>query len=546
MDRLSLIDKEITFIESLLDEDLIIASETLIETHAPHAAPPKTKVAPWSLTVKDQSFHYEVYVSIDRDRITKYSCNCIKYQQGQLCVHVVSSLIIIRKIINSEALKKADKAKPTGSRTLVKTIVAGMNKIELSQFILDYTKREPIFKMLLLARQYEKLTLSERIDLIEKSFPPVTAVGQKPSAKNLNSFLAFNEEMSFVYNDFIGHQNYVDAYNLTFRLLKKSFYIKSKLQSDHVNFVKNHIYLLGQFTEITEFIEAPEFKEEIDSQIIELITSSYISANIAEEKLLWIYVYHKEALKAELQNIIAQLIGKGKDQSDLESYYFFCTLDLLLTDKILWEQKINSIDSQKKYRIIQNLLTLDTIASKTSLLSHFIIYTDLNAHLIKQIINHLPQEDLSEELENRLIELYARHEDSALIKWLMDCGQNRKDFEIRLENKLSEYPSKDLIIQYKLLQKRPEEAIRIIKENLSLELLSKYDIFFNADHFDDILALYKEVCLQFMNGHFGPASKDFLVGIYTHLDQIGAQKIKRNLQTFIKEEFSTRQSLKVD
>ena len=546
MDRFSLLDKEITFIESLLEEDLIIASESLIEAHALHATPPKTKVVPWSLTVIDQSFHYEVYALIERDRIAKYSCNCIKYQQGQLCAHVVSSLMIIRKIINSETLKKPEKTKPTGSRSLVKKIVAGMNKIELSQFILDYTKREPIFKMLLLARQYENLTYSERIDLIEKSFPPLTAVGQKPSAKNINSFLAFNEEMSFVYNDFISHQNYVDAYNLTFRILKKSFYIKSKLQSDHLNFIKNHIYLLGQFNEITEFIEAPEFKEEIDSQIIELITSSYISANIVEEKLLWIYVYHKAALKAELQNIISQLIRKGKDQSDLESYYFFCTLDLLLTDKTLWEQKIKSIDNQSKYRIIHNLFALKTVEAKVSLLSQFIIYTDLNAHLIKQILIHIPQESLSEELENRLIELYARHEDSALIKWLMDCGQNREDFEDRLEKKLSQYPSKDLIIQYKLLQKRPEEAIRIIKENLSLDLLSKYDIFFNADHSDDLIGLYKEVCLQFMNGHFGPASKDFLVGIYTHLDQIEAHKIKQKLQTFIKEEFSSRQSLKVD
>lgn len=545
MDQKSLQEREITFIESAIDEELILAAESLLEANAIHGAPTVNAPNYWALTVKDQSFHYEVKVHLVKDKIKDYDCNCVKFLKGEMCSHVVCALQYVRKEQQLISARKAESGNKKGKRITSKGVVSQMNRLELAQFVLDYAKKDSLFKMLLSARQYEMLNYEEREALIDHSFPVLKTLNQKASAKSVNGFISFSEELSSVYTDFLSAQNYVDAYKLIFLLVKKSFYIKSKITKENARFLKNHVTLLELFKEITEIIEAPEFKEEINTQIIELITSSYITANLEEEKQIWIYLYQKKHIKEELRVIVKNLLKKGKGENeDLDSYYFFGTLDLMLTPDSEIKEKISNLDNQSKYRYIQTLMTLSAVPETSELLEKFILYTSVNTFLIKQVLEKITATSISAELENRLVELFAKHEDSYYLEWLKSKTDDLSQLEGRIELILSEYPSKDLIIQFKLMQDKPEEAIQVMEQNLDLDVIKKYDRTLIKSNAKEILSLYKTLCAQYMTTHFGPKSREYLISVYQHLDAINAEKLKKELQSFMKNEFSTRNSLK--
>ena len=110
-----------------------------------------------------------------------------------MCSHVVCALQYVRKEQQLISARKAESGSKKGKRITSKGVVSQMNRLELAQFVLDYAKKDSLFKMLLSARQYEMLSYEEREALIDHSFPVLKTLNQKASAKSVNGFISFSE-----------------------------------------------------------------------------------------------------------------------------------------------------------------------------------------------------------------------------------------------------------------------------------------------------------------------------------------------------------------
>lgn len=82
LDYKDIIGKDVSFLEAALEEDLLLAVESLIDTDAISGNIPENSSQPWNLTVRDQNFHYQVVIELGRDTIKSVKCNCVKYKKG--------------------------------------------------------------------------------------------------------------------------------------------------------------------------------------------------------------------------------------------------------------------------------------------------------------------------------------------------------------------------------------------------------------------------------------------------------------------------------
>lgn len=539
-----LIGKDVTFFEAAIDEEILLASESLLDAKAVYGNTPESTSIPWDLTIKDQNFHYQVKVQLKGEKIETFSCSCIKFSKGELCSHVTSGLIYVRK---NESTKSDSKNSNNTKRRIsvsAKKTVEHMTHSDLKQFVLDYSKKDALFRLLLLARQFATIDSEERERIIERSFPVITKVDQKISARSVNSFITINEEIFPIITDLLATENYIEAYDIIQILLKKSFYIKSKLAAMNLRFLQNHNTLINYFHDIHDIIEAPEFKESIHSQIVDLISASYISANTEEEKKLWFLIYHQTSLRDKLKVVVQENLNKGKDD-DLESYYFMLMLSLLMTPPNDLHGLLKSLDSQSSYRVIQLLMQHDTVVGVENVLYEFVMNTSVSALLSKQMLAHLNPIEVSSELENRIMQLFAKNGEVFYLEWLLKHSSDPKRMLTTIEKLMSDNTSDDLRIQYYLFINRSDDAMAILINKPNKTLLMKYDVLLIPSHPDAILQVYKAICTDYVSSHFGGSSRDFMIEIYQHLTKIGAHKIKNKLQSFVKAEFTNRQSLNV-
>lgn len=539
MDDQSLINKEISFIEKCFSEDLVLQSEILLEKSAINAKLKSTNL--WDITVADQSFHFQLTLTLKNDIIKEYQCNCNQFLSGKLCSHVCSALLFVRSKKDIIIQQKKATKRTTNRLTKIRDIVKQMPKEEISQLILDYAKRDDLFKLVIYARQYDMLSSEEKVNVVERSFPIHTQIAQKVTPRSLNNFLAVCEELKAQFSKLIGTENFREAFHLILLLLKKSFYIKSKMTSEHKSFLDNHKRLLENYYEILEIIEAPEFKFLALDSTLELLSSSYISMESEEEQHLWINLYNKPSHHKQLSVITNKYLSIGKSE-DLSSYYFIYTLQLLL-DRQDKEGTVLEIDSQQSYRIIQVLLKLQHVNGVKQLLKDLVIHKKANNFLALQILAALPNEFYDDDLRNTVIDLYVKSGNSEFLDFIVFEDGNVEASTKYLESRLHEHSNPGHLINYLIQEDRKEEALEHLDKNLDLKVLMKFDNQLYSDHGEAVLQLYKNVCDQYMESHFGPQSRDYLINIYQHLQRIGATKIKNKLIDHIQSEFAKRKSL---
>ncbi len=539
MNQEALYNQDISFIEKFYSEEMILQSEHLLEQNSINAIPKSDHL--WDITVADQSFHYQLTITIKGDTIRNYQCNCNPYLSGNLCNHIAAAILYIRAKKQELLEQKSKKRRASIRITKIKDIVNKMTPEEMNQLITDYTKRDDLFKLVIYARKYDMLNESEKQNIIERSFPAHTQIGQKVTAKSLNSFLAICEELKAQYSKLISLENFREAFTLILLLLKKSFYIKSKMTTDHKGFNTNHNKLLENYYEIIEIIEAPEFKFLALDKTLELLNSSYISMQTEAEQNLWINIYNKPSHHPQLLEITSKYLSIGKSE-DLKSYYFILSLQLLL-NKDRGADRLLEIDAQQSYRIIQVLLQIQHVDGVKNLLKDIILTKKANNFLALQILGSMPSNYYDDNLRDAVIKLYISSGNTKFLDYIIFKEGENSDSKSYLEKRLKEHADPDNLINYYIQENRDTEAIVQLQDHLKMDRLMKFDAIFHNNHPEAILDMYKELCDDYMESHFGPQSRAYLLNIYQHLEKIGAIKIKNALIQHIQSEFAKRKSL---
>ena len=84
-------------------------------------------------------------------------------------------------------------------------------------------------------------------------------------------------------------------------------------------------------------------------------------------------------------------------------------------------------------------------------------------------------------------------------------------------------------IQYFIIIDAYDKAIETLSKSPDIALLNKFAKSLKQTHHKEIVALYTDLCSDYMQHHFGPVSREYLSRIYMHLDSINASKIKDDL-----------------
>jgi hypothetical protein len=187
----------------------------------------------------------------------------------------------------------------------------------------------------------------------------------------------------------------------------------------------------------------------------------------------------------------------------------------------------------------------DTIVGAEKVLYEFVMNSTVSALLSKQMLASLNPTKIDADLEKRIVELFSKSGEVFYLEWLLEHSNDSKKMLNTIEKLLSDNTSDDLRIQYFLFINKSEDAVAILEKNPNKTLLLKYDAQLINSHPEGILKVYKAICEEYISSHFGGSSRDFMIEIYQHLTKIGAHKVKSKLQSFVKAEFTNRQSLNV-
>ncbi len=532
MDIQSLHNKDITFFEKSLDEELILLGEQLIDSNAVNGSSSKNH---WDLIVRYQNYHYQVSAIISDQKIKSYQCNCKKSTNNLLCGHIIAALNFIRR--EQYKVKIAPTRRPNLRK--VAELISDLDKSDLISIISAYSRKSNEFKLQLLAQLYDILSDKEQIQLIERSYPIHTENTQKVAPKAANTFLMISENLILHLSNFIASEDYIQAYNLILRLLKKSFYIKSKLTKEHKKLELNHSKLLNQYNVLIENVEAPEFKIMVIKETFDLLSSSYISAESKAEQILWFKIYSDSDNHDSLLKIVHAYIAKGKSK-DLGSYYFIKSLGLLI-DPDGAKINLDIIDRQESYRIVLNLLGLEKLAGVEELLKAFIIRKKVNHFIAKQIIDNIKISTDESALINAILDLYISSGDADFLVKLRASQENTSSIDKLINQYFEEMTDPQHRIQYYLAMERNEEAIEVLKNDSSTVLLNKFVKTLKETHQAEMVELYLAQCSYYLKNHFGPKSREYLAKIYSHLDATNATSIKEELIKGLKQSIkSTR------
>jgi len=387
------------------------------------------------------------------------------------------------------------------------------------------------------------MSSEELAPFIESTFPVLTKANEKIPASKLKIFLDITEELVNHFKNLIAQDDLIEAYHLAYLLLKKSFYIKYHLKTEQASFYRLHKNLLSNYIEVYKLIEAPEYKESINTQLRDLLKASYISASLKEEKDLWMLFYNITDSSDDLKEIVSLYLNRTTT-ADYNSWYFIKMLEVILeNDPEKQAALIGQKDMQECYRIIQYLKDFSDSRGCNEAMHLFYMHKSLNHPLAKMIIEHIEVDDLSKAaIIEQTIKYFLKYKDSVYVQFLKDADPNWSKTRKHIVELILARDEPSLLIKFHLECDDNKAAISSLKKFLSWDLLRQYDTAIIEEDEGTCHELYKVMLHDYLVEHFGVKAQDFTRLVFQRIMAIGYKKWLPDIKDFIKESFPERKS----
>lgn len=487
----------------------------------------------WEVTVQDNSFHYHTEVALTGEKITDYKCNCIPYSQGNFCSHLAATFIHIRSR-TSENEEVAEPKKTKVSRKAApsfKNFIELLSIDELRGFIRDHARTDAWLKQKIQARFYDRKTDEEKERYIESLFPVVTSSSAKVPMRRITSFIKISEELNDQFKGFVQQLDFLEAYRLTFLLLKKSFYIKFNQAKNHDAFLKNHEVILKNYHEIHTLIDAPDFKAAAAGELIDFLSSSYVTLHSKLEKDLWIKVLNTAERRDELLDIIQSALSVPV--KDINTYNFMQATQLMVLDSKSKIQRISKFSGQEIYRVIHHLLDYKEISSAQEALRSILAHYPLSYSLARQILEILPAWTLRAKEKELVLSFFMKYKKRFFINWLkQEAAFTLADVK---KNPLFETISADPGLHLDILctYEQYEAAGAILKVQSDQDLLRRYDRELAAYDPEIIQEAYLFHARKYLSEHFGTQARQYIKELVRHLDIILPKSSVRHIERIL-------------
>jgi len=536
-------DIDLKLLESKLEEEAYLIVEEIIDKNGILRLANLGK-GNWESLVVDNGMRHTLRLNLKSNKIKRSLCSCPHDQSKGICPHVGAAALMLRK----ELQEKKEKTTNTTSRRRssksfdLVALLHNLSKEEIDGFVLRKARKDKNFRLLLQASFIKKISSDQLESFVESTFPVLTKANEKIPASKLKAYIDISEELVKHFKNLVALDNLTEAYELIFLLLRKSFYVKHHLKNEPPRFYKMHKNLLTDFNSLYSLIEAPEYRHKITSHVDQLLSTSYISAELKEEQELWMIQYKHHASPSTLMSITQEYLAKYRQ--DFGSYYFIKSLQLLLiSDLERRKDIITSLDSQERYRIIQHLSAQKNHPTTHEVMFDFLQHTELSHPLAKAILENLDLPDKKEVVIKRASHYLIKYKEEYYIRYIRDNSEN-------WENDLSEIllgfeSINDVksMIRVLLMSEKHDDALTLLQRHLSWDLLTEFDREISITHPDSCLALYKEVITTYVNHHFGIHAQDFVRHAMSRLSNLDRKDWSNNIREYLKENYSDRRAL---
>ena len=536
-------DIQLKLLESKLEEDAYLIVEEIIDQKGVLRVSDLGK-GDWEALVVDKGMRHTLRLNIKSNKIKRSLCSCPHDQTDGICPHVGAAAILLRKELSErkeEEISTISRKRSHKSFDL-KSLLQNLSKEELDGFVLSKARKDKNFRLLLQASFIKKISSDQIESFVESTFPVLTKANEKIPASKLKAYVDITEELIKHFKNLVALDNHTEAYHVIFLLLRKSFYVKHHLRTEPPRFYKMHKSLLTDFIALYGFIEAPEYRQKITTHVDDLLSTSYISAELKEEQDLWMIQYKHHTSPDALMLITQNYLSKYRQ--DFSSYYFIKSLQLLLINDLERRRDIiTSLDSQERYRTIQHLISNKAYEKSHHVMLDFLIYTDLSHPLAKAILDNLDLQEEKEDIIKSASKYLLKYKEKYYIRYIRDNSDN---WEKDLSDILSGFEAKQDIqsmISVLMVSDKTDEAISLLQEHLSWDLLVEFDQELEMSHPVACLALYKEMITKYVDQHFGIHAQDFVRKATARLSNMDRKDWNNKILDYLKKKYSDRRSL---
>lgn len=112
----------------------------------------------WVAKVQDEEFQYETEIILTPSKISAYACECWTSPRKRMCVHIIASLLLLRRFLQQKTLenwKKSEEKKqepPALAKIQLTTVLDRVDPTQLKEFVRDYARKNPDFGIALKTR----------------------------------------------------------------------------------------------------------------------------------------------------------------------------------------------------------------------------------------------------------------------------------------------------------------------------------------------------------------------------------------------------------
>lgn len=519
-------------IEHSYKEEHYLVGETIYDNGAVELKEQDKKS--YVMQVTDEVKH-EVQVRKYGTKSMKTTCSCEEYSQQKSCPHAVAALLYIRA--NTPTKTKAPKQLAYN----VNSILTQLTREEMLNFIKLQARKDKAFNYMLKAKYANKVQLADNSvkysSILHTIIKPVADDATRSLTSDIRLAVRVIHEFSDQLDDALAEGDYTTAFEIMRGIWGKIHYLYRHYKGSRKYVGSTLLKLSTHVEDMYKAGLAPRLLAEVDELVVAVTSLSYYNfLDPSVEVVQCLYKYRRVDAMQALQEHIMSKDGDAIEEQEVNILY---ALSVLLDSPTSI-----SVTDQQLIQSSQLLQRWDANAAAVALLeTRYEADPSRNRTIEYALVDTLHNCDRADDAVNLAVHIFVTHREFRYLRKLkeMQGGTLTKETEALISTKLT---AMDGRYRYKALYYRDIEDISNLLATLQaakdMQLLMEHDAYLYRREPTQLIDVYISAVDTYLAAHVGGIAASFITEVLSHLDNIGAFKVKTTLTKHITQQYKHR------
>jgi hypothetical protein len=430
----------------------------------------------------------EVEVLLTGQKVSKTTCDCASFKKSKKCGHILAVLILVRRKLLKEKIKKQKKQPKKPSSLNIYNILADAPPEGLRLFAREYARQDDAFSILLKTRFIRTISLEndhQKYELLLNQIIKIGSNGKVQLHRSKRKTLSLVIESLLLHVDeALVDRQYRDAFDILSALLHKMHIVIDRNEQYATYFHKEVIAIYGKLKTFLSEQIPPEMKQLTFNLSLDLANrSNYQILDLYFNVITIISPIGKEIDAIEkLYDLVELKIEKVSDQKTLwlsaaallfhaneankEARHFFHRVE-----QVPFAGMIEHLVSRQEYQIVIWLTELIDIS----------IYRDRSKIRIQQqILEAAKSVGDFEKVQHYALELMTAKKDISYYQMLLsDSSIPSGIVEMKAEQKILEKLEGDqqtrMFAEYYIASQKQTQLLKILIQKNDIDFFIRYD-----------------------------------------------------------------------